>query len=159
MKLDKVTRLPVISQDEVVVINKVNGEVTTNYGDIISGKMLILNDALLRFYRQGCILKEVKLDNHRKVFKGMQFFKGCFLPSAWLVTYLSKKSNFDTFIQFYDLVSNVEFIDNMLYITKLSNFYDLFNNYTIDKIEIVQTPVSYNVGTKQVSLSEILKEL
>lgn len=121
--------------------------------------MLILNDALLRFYRKGCILKEVKLDNHRKVFKGMQFFKGCLLPSAWLVTYLSKKSNFDTFLQFYDLVSNVEFIDNMLYMTKLSNFYDLFNNYTIDKIEIVQTPVSYNVGTKQVSLSEILKEL
>lgn len=31
MKLDQVTRLPVISQDEVVMIGMVNGEVIASY--------------------------------------------------------------------------------------------------------------------------------
>ena len=57
----------------------------------------------------------------------------------------------------FEHIKSVNLASNNLYLVKLKNLYCLLENLDIDKVEIIQTPLSYKEDTVMVDLDDFIK--
>lgn len=147
--------IPVISQNKSVLLCIVNNEVKTFDVDDIN-KHLILNYARLKLYSKGIMKKEIQLDTRRSLEKAIRYFDGSWLYRDLLFRYVNTNLLYEA-VRDFEHIKSVNLASNNLYLVKLKNLYCLLENLDIDKVEIIQTPLSYKEDTVMVDLDDFIK--